>query len=102
MLRIFRVIGLALTAALGQPGNAAAATSPSIKQIQLTAKQVEGFIDAQQDMSAVTEKMRGSTSDIPDPKIQAELEAIARKFGFKDFAEYDDVAANIAVIMAGD
>lgn len=100
MLRIFSVIGLTLTAALVQPGNAAP-TTPSIKQIQLTAKQIEGFVAAQKDMSAVTEKMQGSTSDKPDPKIQAELEAIAKKFGFKDFSEYDDVAANIAIIMAG-
>ena len=99
MLRIFSVIGLALTAALMQPGNAAA-QSP-IKQIQLTVRQVEGFIAAQKDMSAVMEKMQGSTSDVPDPKIQAELEAIAKKFGFRDFSEYDDVAANIAMIMAG-
>ena len=42
--------------------------------------------------------MQGSTSDPPDPKHQAELEAIAKKNGFKDFAEYDDVAANIPVM----
>jgi hypothetical protein len=72
-----------------------------VKQIQLNEKQIEGFIAAQKDMAAVAEKMQGSTSDKPDPKIQAELETIAKKYGFKDFAEYDDVAANISMIMAG-
>jgi hypothetical protein len=37
----------------------------------------------------------------PDPKTQAELEAIAKKHGFKGFAEYDDVAANILLVMGG-
>ena len=73
----------------------------AIKQIQLTEKHIEGFIAAQKDMSAVAAKMQGSTSDKPDPKIQAELQAIAMKHGFKDFNEYDDVAANIAMVMAG-
>jgi hypothetical protein len=45
--------------------------------------------------------MQAATSEKPDPKIQAELETIATKNGFKDFAEYDDVAANISMVMAG-
>jgi hypothetical protein len=72
-----------------------------VKQIKLSEKQIEAFIASQKDMAAVTEKIQGATSDKPDPKIQAELEGIAKKYGFKDFAEYDDVAANIAMIMAG-
>ena len=39
--------------------------------------------------------------DKPDPKIQAELEAAAKKYGFANFAEYDDVAANISLILGG-
>lgn len=73
----------------------------AIVQIKLSAKQIEAFIASQKDMAAISEKMQNNTSDAPDPKIQAELEAIAKKHGFKDFAEYDDVAANIAMIMAG-
>jgi hypothetical protein len=73
----------------------------SVKQIKLSDKQVEGFIAAQKDMSAVTEKMQGGASDKPDPKVQAELESVAQKHGFATFAEYDDVAANISMVMAG-
>src|SRR5262245_13655651 len=72
----------------------------AVKQIQLTAKHIEGFIAAQKDMAAVAEKMQ-SNSDKPDPKVQAELESIAKKHGFASFAEYDDVAANISMVMAG-
>jgi hypothetical protein len=37
----------------------------------------------------------------PDPALQAELQEIAKKNGFSNFAELDDVAANISLVMAG-
>src|SRR5215468_308030 len=77
------------------------AMAQPVKQIKLTDKHVEGFIAAQQDMAGVAEKMQGSTSDKPDPKIEAELESIAKKHGFASFAEYDDVAGTISMVMAG-
>lgn len=80
---------------------AGVAMAQQVNQIKLNEKQVEGFIAAQKDMAGVTEKMQGQASDKPDPKIQGELETIAKKHGFKDFADYDDVAANISMIMAG-
>ena len=72
-----------------------------IKQVKLTEANVQGFIKSQSDMAKISEKMQGAASDKPDPKIQAELEGIAKANGFKDFAEYDDVAANISMVMAG-
>ena len=63
--------------------------------------QIEGFIAAQKDMAAVTEQMQGGNGDKPDPKVQAELENVAKKHGFASFAEYDEVAANISMVMAG-
>jgi hypothetical protein len=100
MQQMFRLI-IAAFAAFALTHFVGAAMAQQIKQIKLTEKQIEGFIAAQKDMSAIAEKIQGSTSDKPDPKIQAELEAIAKKFSFKDFAEYDDVAANISMVMAG-
>ena len=99
--RGFLAILVAAVAALALMQTAGGAMAQAIKQIPLTEKHVLGFIDAQKDMAAVTEKMQGNTSDKPDPKIQAELEAVAKKYGFTSFAEYDDVAANISIIMAG-
>ena len=78
---------------------APAAAEAPVKQIKLTEAQVRGYIAAQKPMTAVTEKLEGA-ADKPDPSIQAELEVIAKANGFKDFAEYDDVAANIAMVMA--
>jgi len=77
-----------------------ASAQGAVKQVQLTDKLIDGFISAQKDMLAVSEKMQ-SDNDKPDPKIQAELESIAKKHGFASFQEYDDVAANISMVMAG-
>lgn len=98
-------VGVMLTLATLTGGtHAARAQTPApdvIKQVKLTEPQVKGFIAAQADMAKISEKMQGATSDKPDPKIQAELETIAKTNGFKDFGEYDDVAANISMVMAG-
>lgn len=101
--RNFLTFALAAFAALAllTPGPAAAQAPSPVKQIQLTEQQVQGFISAHKDMSAIAERMQGAASDKPDPKIQAELEAIAKKHGFKDFNEYDDVAANVSMVLSG-
>ena len=98
MRYVLHVMLLAFTALLAQPGVADA--QAHLKQIRLTEKQVEGFISAQKDMFAITKKMLGA-SDKPDANIQAQLEAAAKKQGFKDLDEYDDVAFNISLIMTG-
>jgi hypothetical protein len=98
MQQVLRLLIAAFAAvALVHVAGTVSAQSP-VKQLKLSEKQVEGFISAHKDMGAVAEKMEG---DKPDPKIQAQLESIAKKFGFKDFNEYDDVASNIALVMAG-
>jgi hypothetical protein len=74
-----------------------AAQAP-LRQVDLTEKLVQGFIAAQKPMTDATEKMQGDASD---PKLQAALEAIAKKQGFKDLAEYDEVAATVSMVMAG-
>jgi hypothetical protein len=72
----------------------------TIGQIKLTEKHVEGFIAAQKDMSVVVEKMQGAASRSPNPRYEAELEAVTKKYGFKNFVEYEAVAANISMVMA--
>jgi hypothetical protein len=70
--------------------------------IKLTEKHVEGFIAAQKDMSAVVENMmqRAVFSNNANAKYEAELKAVTKKHGFKNFAEYEAVAANISMVMA--
>jgi hypothetical protein len=100
MQHVFRLM-IAAIAAIALTHVSSVATAQSVKQVKLTEKQIEGFIAAQKDMAAVTEKLQGAASDKPDPKIQAELESAAKTHGFANFAEYDDVAANISMVMAG-
>ena len=101
MQSMLRVMFAALVAvAIGHLPTGAMA-QPEVKQIKLTEKQIQGFIGAQKEMQPIMEKIQGATSDQLDPKLQAALEAAAKKNGFKDMAEYDDVAANVSMVMAG-
>lgn len=73
---------------------------PTVKQIKLSEKHILGFIAAQKDITPILERIG---ADAPDPlpaPIQAELETVAKKHGFKDFSEYDDVVANITLVMS--
>jgi len=83
------------------PASAQQSVQPVLKQIKLTEKQILSFIAAQKDMAAVLEKIQGETTDPLPPKLQAELETVAKKHGFKDFTEYDEVVANITMVMSG-
>ena len=101
MQQMFRwMLAAVVAVTLALASGAVMAQGGAIKQIKLSEKQIEGFIAAQKDMSAVAEKMQGN-ADKPDPKIQAELETVAKKHGFANFGDYDDVAANISMVMAG-
>jgi hypothetical protein len=79
----------------------AAPAQLAVKQIELTEKHIEGFIAAQPDLAPVFEKMQGAAAAGHNPQLQSELDAVSRKHGFADFAEYEDVAANISTLMAG-
>jgi hypothetical protein len=100
MQQMLRLMIAALVAIALAPLSGVAVAQGAVKQIPLNDKHIEGFINAQKDMAQVAEKMQGN-SDKPDPKVQAELEAISKKHGFASFQEYDDVAANISMVMAG-
>ena len=66
-----------------------------VKQIRLTERQIRGFIAAQKEMAVVAEFGQR------DPRLQTESDTVANKNGFKNFAEYDEVAANILMVFAG-
>jgi hypothetical protein len=70
-----------------------------VKQMALTEKQIEGVLTAQKDMDAITEKLPENAK--PDPKITAQLEAVAKKNGFASYDEYNDVVSNINMVLGG-
>lgn len=75
--------------------------APALKQIELTEKQIEQLLAAQKEMDAVTDKLPESATDKPDPKLQAQLEGIAKKNGFASFDEYGTVYDNVSLVMSG-
>jgi len=69
--------------------------------LKLTEQQIEGFMAAQKDMAAVAERMMEATvSKRANARYEAELNAVTKKHGFKNFAEYQAVAVNIYLVMA--
>ena len=69
-----------------------------VKQIKLTEKHIQGFIGAAPDLAKIYE---GANPEKPDPKLDAQAEAVAKKNGFASLADYDDVATNISMVMSG-
>ena len=72
---------------------------PELKQIALTEKQIDGVLAAQKDMDAVTDKI--SDNAPPDPKIDAKLDEVAKKYGFADYPDYSTVVDNISLVLGG-
>jgi hypothetical protein len=75
--------------------------APALTQIELTEKQIEQLLAAQKEMDAVTDKLPESATDQPDPKLQAQLEGIAKKNGFAGFDDYGAVYDNVSLVMSG-
>lgn len=94
---VFRTIAVFVACAAVGIG---AASAQDVKQIQLTDEKVKNFVGAQGDLATIASKIQAA-GDKPDPELQKELEAIATKHGFANFAELDDVAANISIVMSG-
>ena len=92
------VRSLSLAAALAFVA-APALAQDAMKQVQLSEKQVQGYIAAQKDMAALSEKMQGNSK--PDPKIQSQMEGAIKKAGFASMDEYSTVADNIQLVMSG-
>jgi hypothetical protein len=92
------VVALAALAFAAAPAAAQNNAPQELKQIKLTEKQVQSYIAAQDDLNAVTSKIKG---DKPDPKLVAELETAAKKHGFASLQELDEIAGNIALVMSG-
>jgi hypothetical protein len=78
-----------------------AAEAPAMKQIALTDKQIESVLAAQKDLDAVTEKLPENPTGKPDPKVIAQLDTVAKKYGFADYADYNLVVDNISLVLNG-
>lgn len=94
--------GAAFAQAKQQPApaeQAAPAQAPTLKQIALTDKQLDGVLAAQKDMDAITAKLPENTA--PDAKVIAQLDGVAKKHGFASYDDYNNVVDNISLVLGG-
>lgn len=98
-------IALSGGAAMAQAGSAPpaaaapAAQRPPLRQIALSEKQVQGVLSAQKAMDALTDKLPEGGK--PDAGLQAQLDEVARKNGFADYADYATVVDNVSLVLSG-
>lgn len=76
-----------------------AAEAPALKQIALTEKQIKGVLAARKDVDAIVDKISDNAK--PDPKIDAQLDGVAKKNGFASYDEYNTVVDNIGLVLGG-
>jgi hypothetical protein len=87
-------------AALAQSQPAAAPDEP-MKQIALTEAQIQTYLAAAAEIEPILDKAPQSETDQLDPKLLTQLDAAAKKHQFASFEDYQDVAANIGLVMDG-
>lgn len=85
-------------AAPAQPAPPPAAEAP-VKQMALTEKNITDVLAAQKDIDAITAKIPDDAK--PDPKIDAQLDGVAKKYGFASYADYNNVIDNISIVLGG-
>ncbi|HKZ95925.1 MAG TPA: hypothetical protein VJ045_02985 [Hyphomicrobiaceae bacterium] len=95
--RQYAALVLSLFAALAM---CAGARAQDLKQMQLTDKQVASFIEAQKDFAPLSGKLL-EAGEKPDDALVKQLEDIAKKHGFASFTEFEDVGANITIVLDG-
>src|SRR5262245_56923540 len=101
-IAMLTIAGLALAVAAGTLPTSAQQTAPTpeIRQVRLTEKQITSFLAAQKDLVAITAKLEAA-GDTIDEKLQKELDDIGRKNGFKDFSDFEEIRANVMMVLAG-
>jgi hypothetical protein len=76
------------------------ALAQEFKQVELTDQLVTSFIAAQKDFAPLASKL-AEGGESPDAALTKELEDIAKKHGFASFADFEDVGANITIVLDG-
>ncbi len=94
-------IGLSVALSVGMAfATASSLSAQEFKQIELNDKLVTSFIAAQKDFAPLASKLVEG-GDTPDEALTKELEDIAKKHGFASFEEFEDVGANITLVLDG-
>jgi hypothetical protein len=73
---------------------------PSMKQIALTEKQVQGVLAASKDIRTITDNTPEDIDKL-SPETTAKLDVVAKRNGFASYDEYNNVNENIGLVMGG-
>lgn len=73
---------------------------PTVKQISLTEKQIQGVIAASKDIQKIFDYVAEDINKLK-PETVALLDDVARKNGLSGYEEYDDVSNNIGLVLGG-
>ena len=72
----------------------------ALQQIELTDDEVTRYVGSLDDMQKAMGDTAADASE-PDDKTMAKLEVVAKKHGFRNFDEYNNVAGNISLVVDG-
>jgi hypothetical protein len=84
-----------LAIALFDPG---VGNAQELKQVKFTEKHVQSFIAVSGEMAKLSS---GANQDKTDAELEVQAEALVKRYGFANLAEFDDVSTNISMIMSG-
>lgn len=93
-------LALGTSLAVAFTGVVSASAQEDFKQIELTDSHVTSFIAAQKDYEPLAKKLMEAGENVDDA-LSKELDAVAKKHGFADFAEFEDIGANITLVLDG-
>ena len=94
------VLALGASVAVAFTGAVGAMAQEDFKQIELTDSIVASFIAAQKDYEPLAKKLQAAGEKVDD-SLTKELDDVAKKHGFADFANFEDVGANITLVLDG-
>lgn len=94
--RLFGLTMLAVAIGLTTPS----AEAQDFTQVELSDQQVKSFIAAQADLAPLSSKL-AEAGETPDDSLKTQLEDIAKKHGFANFAEFENVGVSITMVLDG-
>jgi hypothetical protein len=96
--RCWRLLGVLFSALLALAlFNPSVSSAQEVKQIKLTEKHLQSFIAVSEDLAKLSD---GANQDKLDEELEAQAEALVKRNGFANLAEFDDVSTNISMIMS--
>lgn len=108
-LRVFCIVAsmtiLAEGEAVGQAQKVAPAPMfakdlPPLKQVVLTESQIKGLLAAENDIKEITDKAPENIDQL-SAETTAKVDAVARRNGFSNYAEYLSVSENVGLVVSG-